>query len=143
MVSLGQEGYLEATRRIMETATKLKTEIRAIPELRIIGDPLWVIAFTSDTLDIYRVMDFMTRHKWSLNGLHKPSAVHIAVTLPHTAPGVAERFGADLREAVAYVKAHPEDKGEMAPVYGLAANLPMRGVVSDLLKRYMDVLYKV
>jgi hypothetical protein len=48
-----------------------------------------------------------------------------------------------LRAAVTHVKAHPEDKGEMAPVYGLAANLPLRGVVSDLLKRYMDVLYKV
>lgn len=143
MVSLGQQGYLDATRRILETAQVIKSEIRAIPELRILGEPLWVIAFTSDTLDIYKIMDFMSRRKWSLNGLHKPSAVHIAVTLRHTQPGVAERFGADLREAVEYVKAHPEDKGEMAPVYGLAANLPLRGVVSDLLKRYMDVLYKV
>jgi hypothetical protein len=31
----------------------------------------------------------------------------------------------------------------MAPVYGLGASLPLRGVVSDLLKMYMDVLYKV
>lgn len=143
MVSLGQQGYLDATRRILETAERIKSEISAIPELRILGKPLWVIAFTSDTLDIYKVMDFMTRRNWSLNGLHKPSAVHIAVTLRHTRPGVAERFGTDLREAVDYVKSHPEDKGEMAPVYGLAANLPLRGVVSDLLKRYMDVLYRV
>lgn len=143
MVSLGEQGYLDATRRILETASAIKTEIRSIPELRILGDPWWVIAFASDTLDIYRVMDFMTRRKWSLNGLHKPSAVHLAVTLRHTEPGVAERFGADLREAVDHVKTHPEDKGEMAPVYGLAANLPLRGVVSDLLKRYMDELYKV
>jgi hypothetical protein len=31
----------------------------------------------------------------------------------------------------------------MAPVYGLAATLPARGVVSDILKRYIDLLYEV
>lgn len=143
MLSIGEAGYLDATRRILETAAKIKSGISAIPELKILGDPLWVIAFASDTMDIYQVMEAMTRRGWSLNGLHKPSAVHIALTLRHTVPGVAERFLIDLTAAVAYVKAHPDDKGEMAPVYGLAANLPLRGVVSDLLKRYLDTLYKV
>lgn len=143
MLALGEEGYCQATRRILETAAQIKAGICDIPELHILGDPLWVIAFGSKTLDIYKVMDFMARRKWSLNGLHKPSAVHLAVTLRQTQPGVAERFIHDLRDAVAYCKSHPEDKGEMAPVYGLAANLPLRGVVSDILKRYIDVLYKV
>ena len=31
----------------------------------------------------------------------------------------------------------------MAPVYGLAANLPLRGLVSGLLERYLDRLYRV
>jgi glutamate/tyrosine decarboxylase-like PLP-dependent enzyme len=143
MVSLGEQGYLDATKRILETAARIRTGIEAIPDLRVIGDPLWVIAFGSDTLDIYRVLDEMTRRKWSLNGLHKPPALHICVTLRHTQPGVAERFIADLKEAVAHVAQHPEAKGGLAPVYGLAATLPFRGVVSDLLKQYLDVLYKV
>ena len=50
---------------------------------------------------------------------------------------------ADLREAVSIVKANPEESGGMAPVYGLAATLPARGVVGDLLKRYIDLLYDV
>jgi glutamate/tyrosine decarboxylase-like PLP-dependent enzyme len=143
MVSLGEQGYLDATKRILETAARIRKGIEAIPDLRVIGDPLWVIAFGSDTLDIYRVLDEMTRRKWSLNGLHKPPALHICVTLRHTQPGVAERFIADLKEAVAHVAQHPEAKGGLAPVYGLAATLPFRGVVSDLLKQYLDVLYKV
>ena len=48
---------------------------------------------------------------------------------------MAERFLTDLREAVEYVKGHPEEKGSMAPVYGMAATIPMRGMVSDLLKK--------
>lgn len=143
MVSLGEEGYLEATQRILETAELIKEGIRTIPELIILGDPMWVIAFASQTVDIYRVMDAMTRKGWSLNGLHKPSCVHLAITLRQTQPGVAERFVADLQEAVATVKANPEEGGGMAPVYGLAATLPARGVVGELLKRYIDLLFDV
>lgn len=142
LVSVGEQGYLDATGRILETAAAIRRGIAAIPELRVLGDPLWVIAFASETLDIYRVMDFMGERRWSLNGLHRPPAVHIAVTLRHTQPGVAERFVADLRDAVAHVKANPKARGGMAPVYGLAASLPLRGVVGDLLRRYIDLLYK-
>jgi hypothetical protein len=56
---------------------------------------------------------------------------------------VAERFLADLEAAVAHVKVHPAEEGGMAPVYGMAATLPFRGMVTNLLKRYIDLLYKV
>lgn len=143
MVAMGEDGYLQATQKIMQTASRIKEGIKQIPELYVLGDPLWVIAFASDTLDIYKVMDFMTGRKWSLNGLHHPSGVHLAVTLRHTQPGVSERFVTDLREAVTYVKEHPEGSEGMAPVYGMAANMPLKGVVRDLLKGYLDLLYKV
>jgi glutamate/tyrosine decarboxylase-like PLP-dependent enzyme len=143
MVAMGEKGYLEAARRILETAAKIKQGVGSIPELRVMGDPLFVIAFESADVDVFRVMDFMSTRHWSLNGLYKPSAVHICVTLRHTQPGVAERFIEDLRDAVAHVKANPKEKGGIAPVYGLAASLPFRGVVSDMMKRYMDLLYKV
>jgi len=116
--------------------------LNEIPELHVLGDPLFVIAFASGSLNIYKILDFMSHKKWSLNGLHKPTCVHLCVTLRHTQPGVAGRFLADLREAVAHVKAHPEEKGTMAPVYGMAATVPLRGMVSDLLKRYLDVIFK-
>lgn len=143
LTSIGAQGYMNAAKKILETADVIKKEIRRIPELHILGDPLFVVAFASDTLDIYKVLDQMTRKKWSLNGLHKPSCVHLCVTLRHTQPGVAERFIRDLKEAVEYVKAHPEEKGEMAPVYGMAATMPMRGLVGDMLKKYLDLIFKV
>jgi hypothetical protein len=68
--------------------------------------------------------------------------MHLCLTLRHTQPGVVERFLADLKSAVAHVKEHPEEKGSMAPVYGMAATMPMRGMVSDLLKRYLDLIFR-
>jgi sphinganine-1-phosphate aldolase len=143
LLTMGEQGYLEATRRILETADTIKRGIRAIPELRVLGEPLFVIAFASDTLNIYQVMERLSTQGWNLNGLHKPSAVHLCVTLRHTQPGVAERFLEDLRAAVEHVRVNPGEKGTMAPVYGMAATVPFRGLLSDLLKKYMDLLYKV
>lgn len=143
LVSTGEAGYLEATRAILDTAGKIKAGIRTIPELHVLGDPLFVIAFASSTLDVYRILDCMAHRGWSLNGLHRPPAVHIAVTLRHTQKGVAEQFLADLQASVEEVQRQPRAKGGMAPIYGMAATLPLRGVVSEMLKRYLDLLYKV
>lgn len=143
MVSIGEDGYLRAAKAILETADKIKDGIRSIDGIHLIDNPLFVIAFDAKEFDVFRVLDKMAEKHWSINGLHKPSCVHIAITLRHTMPGVAERFVADLKEAVEWVKANPVSEGGLAPVYGLAASIPFRGMVSDLLKRYMDVLYKV
>lgn len=143
MITLGEDGYLDATRRILETATIIKEGLAAIPELEVLGDPLWVIAFQSPSLDIYRVMDEMSVRGWSLNGLQNPPCIHLCVTLTHTQPGIAHRFLDDLQQAVQTVQQEPPGEHGMAPVYGLANSLPFRGVVVELLKRYVDLLYKV
>jgi len=107
------------------------------------GDPLWVIAFQSETLDIFRILDEMAGKGWSLNGLHHPNAIHIAITLRHTQAEIPQRFLSDLQSAVDIVKATPSEKGKMAPIYGMAASMPFKGVISDILKRYLDALYRV
>ena len=143
MVSIGRSGYLDASRRILQTGAKIREAVEALPELRVLGDPLWVVAFTSDELNIYQVLEFLTKRNWNLNGLHRPASIHLAVTLRHTQEGVAERFARDLRDAVEYVKANPAEEDGMAPIYGMASTLPVQGVVTDLLERYLDILYEV
>ncbi|KIG15114.1 Sphingosine-1-phosphate lyase [Enhygromyxa salina] len=146
MQAIGRQGYLDATQAILQAGKQLREGIAAIPQLKLLGDPLWVISFAAanpDKLDVYRVSDAMSKRRWNLNGLHRPSCVHIAVTLRHTQAGVVERFLADLREAVEEVERTPAGAGGMAPVYGIAATLPARGAVSDILGMYMDALYEV
>jgi len=143
MLSLGEAGYQEATARILKTAAAIRDGISEIPELIIMGDPLWVIAFTSNSLDIYQVMQRLTERGWSLTGLQHPPALHLAVTLRHTPEGVTERFLEDLRWAVARVREEPGSAGGVAPIYGLAATVPARAMVDDLLERYVDLLYEV
>lgn len=143
LVSIGESGYLASAEAILKTADYIKKEIKNIPELKILGDSLFVVAFASDEVDIYKVMEQMTNKGYSLNGLHRPACVHIAVTKRHAESGVKERFVKDLKESVAYVKANPMEKGSSAPIYGMAANIPVRSVVGDLLKTYIDAYYKL
>lgn len=148
MVSIGRSGYLEAARRILRTGARIRDGIARIGGLRVLGDPLWVIAFAGDEeaddgpVDVYQVMEYMGSRGWSLNGLQRPAAAHIAVTLRHTLPGVADRFLADLADSVAQVRANPEVRTGMAPVYGMAGSLPDEAV-RDLLGVYLDLLFEV
>ena len=143
MVSIGESGYTEAARRILATGARIRDGIAAIPGLTVLGDPLWVVAFAAgDGLDVYQVMENMGQRGWSLNGLQRPAAVHIALTLRHTLPGVADRFLADLAAAVEEVRANPGVSTGMAPVYGMAAALDA-DVVHQLLAGYLDMLFEV
>jgi glutamate/tyrosine decarboxylase-like PLP-dependent enzyme len=143
LISIGEEGYLRATKAILETAAKIKAGLVELEGLEVIGDPLFCIAFrsSSEEIDIYRVLDAMSERGWSLNGLHRPQAVHICTTLRHTQEGVAEAFLEDLRAALSEVRSQPPKEGGMAPLYGMAATLPEREFVSEFLKMYMDMWF--
>jgi sphinganine-1-phosphate aldolase len=142
MVSLGMDGYLALTRRLLDAATRIKEGIEDIPALEILGDPLFVIAFRARALDVYALLDKMSSRGWSLNGLQDPPAAHLCVTQRHAEPGVAERFLDDLRASVAELAEAPGTTGTMAPIYGMAASVETRGTVDELLVRYGDLQFK-
>jgi glutamate/tyrosine decarboxylase-like PLP-dependent enzyme len=144
MLAMGESGYIEATKGILETGAEIRAGIGEIPELYVLGDPMWVVAFASEEVNIYEVMARMAQRGWSLNGLHHPPAVHIALTLRHAQPGVADNFLADLREAVAEARASgAAPQTGSAPMYGMAATFPARRAVGELMRRYIDRLYEV
>lgn len=144
LVAQGEQGFLDATRQILAAAEAMKRGIREIPELKLLGDETFgVFAFNSDAVDPYRVLDEMSARKWSLTGLQHPSGIHVSTTLRMAQPGVAQRFVSDLRASVDAVKANPQAEGGMAPIYGLAAAIPDRTIVHDMLRQLMDVYYRL
>jgi len=142
MVSRGEDGYMQATDRILRAADTIKAGIEELDGVDVIGDPLFCIAFASEDADIYRVADAMTVRGWSLNGLQRPPAVHICVTQRHAVDGVAERFVSELGDALAEVRDRPAADGGMAPIYGAAAALPAADV-TGMLRSYMDLWFEV
>ena len=143
MLSLGESGYLESARRILETAAWMKQQLRKLPDVQVLGDPLFVIAFRSETLNVYQILQAMAERGWILNGLHLPPSVHLCVTLRHTEPGVKEAWLSDLQASIEAVRRDPRAPQGVGPVYGLAATVETRGMVKEILDWYMDTLYDV
>lgn len=142
MVSLGEEGYLEAARRIMTAADTIQAGIRAIPELRVIGQPTFCIAITSDAVDVFHVNDHLAAQGWRLNGLQDPPGFHMCVTLPQSRPGVAERFVADLRAAVEYARDKPRGTARSGALYGGGA-IAASGRLDAILRGWLDGTYEL
>jgi glutamate/tyrosine decarboxylase-like PLP-dependent enzyme len=118
MVAYGKDGYISHAKAIFATADKMKAAVNSHPELRIIGEPTFCFAFTSDLFDIYHVNDFMRLRGWRFNGQQYPNSIHMAVTGPQTQPGLAEKFAADLDEAVQYGIERKDEPAGSAAIYG-------------------------
>ncbi len=157
LMSQGESGYIEACHSIVGAAKKIEGVVREHPtlssDLQMIGRPLVsVVAFTSDSLNVYDMADAMSRKGWHLNALQSPPAIHVAVTLPIVA--AADRLIEDL---VAVVEEEKEKeriraaegkgkkggaKGDTAALYGVAGSLPNKSVVVQLASGFLDTLYK-
>ena len=143
LMSMGEEGYRQAAKEVMETAKQIERGVRAIPGLRVLGTPcMSVIAFASTEagVNVYAVNEAMHAKHWSLNTLQHPPAVHLCVTYVHR--GWGEKFVKDLEDSVKAVREEPEkwSKGSAA-IYGMAAAIPDTSIVDDLARGYIDALY--
>ena len=118
LVVNGRAGFRRHAAMIFTVAAQLADAVAEHPQLRLLGDSPFVVAFTSEVLDVYHVNDFMKGRGWRFNGLQYPNALHFAVTRPQTQPGVADRFATDLRAAVAYAQANLGKPANSAAIYG-------------------------
>jgi glutamate/tyrosine decarboxylase-like PLP-dependent enzyme len=143
MVSLGESGYLDAAKRIFETAATIRRGIDWIPELQVIGKPTFLVAFRSPDLNIYHVNDHLIEKGWRLNALQLPAALHFCVTRPNTAPGVAEAFLDDLRDAVEYAKHPARAEPKSGALYGLGGTPEGNEVLETLFTAALDAMYEV
>ncbi len=143
MVSLGEQGYLDIARGIFDTAARIRDGIRTIPELEVIGEPTFLVAFKSPGLNVYHVNDALIAKGWRLNALQLPPALHFCVTRPNTAPGVADAFVADLREAVEYAKHPPAAEPKSGALYGLGGTPEGNEVLDVLFAAALDAMYEV
>lgn len=144
MMHLGRDGYVDSVRTIMEAAMKIRAGVEAIPGLKLQGEPdASVVCFesTDDKIDIYNVVECMSKRHWSLNALQLPPGAHICVTYAN-APS-ADQFLTDLAEAVEEVRSAPSGtfgKG-IGNIYGTAAKLPDRSIIDTVAKAFLDVMY--
>ncbi|XP_076830746.1 sphingosine-1-phosphate lyase 1 isoform X2 [Brachyhypopomus gauderio] len=143
MMHMGENGYVEATRKVVQTARTIAAGIREVEGVFVFGNPdVSVVAIGSSIFDIFRLSNALTSKGWNLNTLQFPSSIHICVTMLHTTPGVAEHFIRDVKEEVAIIMRNPKEKTTgMGAVYGMAQSIPDRSMVSEVSCGFLDCLY--
>jgi glutamate/tyrosine decarboxylase-like PLP-dependent enzyme len=143
MVSLGERGYLDVAKKIFETAAAIRHGIDEIPELEVIGDPTFLVAFRSPELNIYHINDHLVAKGWRLNALQLPAALHFCVTRPNAALGVVDAFLADLRDAVEYAKHPARAEPKSGALYGLGGTPEGNEILNTLFTAALDAMYEV
>jgi sphinganine-1-phosphate aldolase len=101
---VGDEGYLEIARRKLEATKRIAEAVEAMDDLRLLGRPdMCLVAFTSDTVDVFRVVDEMAKRGWYVQPAFafgvSPRHVHLSVNASNTA--WVEPLLEDLRASVA------------------------------------------
>jgi sphinganine-1-phosphate aldolase len=143
MVSLGERGYLEIAEKIFATAAAIRSGVDSIPELEVIGDPTFLVAFKARELNVFHVNDHLIDRGWRLNALQLPPALHFCVTRPNTAAGVADAFARDLRDAVEYAKHPAREQPRSGALYGLGGTPEGNQVLDILFTAALDAMYEV
>jgi sphinganine-1-phosphate aldolase len=91
-------------------------------------------------VNVYAVADFMEQRGWYIDRQQRPACLHLMVNPEHAK--VADAYLSDLREAVAWVKAHPEAAQQgKAATYGLIAGLPARDMVAEKVLERMEQMF--
>ena len=146
LVYQGRAGLASHAVAILKEAAAFEAGVHKLPHLRVIGAPVSsVVAFEASAegkaagLDIYVVNDILTSGGWHLNALQKPASLHFAFTAQH-APGGAAALLADLTAAVQKALSAGPVAGGSAPIYGMAATTPDRGLVREVLETFQDVV---
>ncbi|XP_046885176.1 sphingosine-1-phosphate lyase 1 isoform X1 [Hypomesus transpacificus] len=143
MMHIGESGYVDTTRKIIETTRSIKMRVSKIQGLFVFGDPeVSVVALGSDVFDIFRLSNALTSKGWNLNTLQFPSSIHICVTVLHTQLGVADQFINDVAEQVDIIMQNPNEKTTgMGAIYGMAQSIPDRSMVTEISRGFLDCLY--
>ncbi|KAL3877655.1 hypothetical protein ACJMK2_035330 [Sinanodonta woodiana] len=143
MMYMGEDGYVESTKKIISTTRYIVQELRKIPGIEVLGEPLMsLVAISSTSFNIFRLSDALSERKWMLNPLQFPSSVHLCVTLLHTKQGVADRFIKEVREITAELMKDKDAKCDgMGAIYGMAQRIPDRSLVHEIVSLFLDASY--
>lgn len=96
---LGEEGYLEIVRKVMQATDRLKAGITKIDGVHILSNPeMSVLALASDQYNIYDIGDEMTLKGWYMDRQQFPPSLHVTLNYAHAE--VIDGFLRDLSHAV-------------------------------------------
>ncbi|KAK4295499.1 hypothetical protein Pmani_031937 [Petrolisthes manimaculis] len=139
----GFDGYTAKTKKIITTARRIKEQLRSLPRIEVMGDPLTsIVAFKGNGVDILKVGDILNEHGWHLTFTQYPPGLHICLTTLQATDSFPDMFVSAVKEAVKEVVSHPQETTGLGKVYGTAAGIPDKNLVGEAAKIFLHCYYK-
>ena len=99
---MGERGYVDTARQIMELVAAYRHGIEAIG-LSVLGEPdLSILCFNSDEFDMLRVGELMAPRGWLPGLVREPKAMHLMLSMLH-APA-RDDYLCDLQDSITQVR---------------------------------------
>ncbi len=139
--SFGADGYKELATKAADASERLREGIKATSGLVLLGkSDSTIVSYAAVGIDIYALADRMEARSWTMDRQHRPASIHLTVTANHGQ--IVDDYLRDLRECVAEVRANPGfAKSGTAPMYGLAAKMPVRRLVAANVRKVIAQMY--
>jgi len=140
MMRLGEAGYLENTRKILEAKDKLISVVRQAPGLKVVGEPSsMVVGYTSEVYDIYAFSDMLGEKGYHWANCQKPACAHLCITMRHV--DVIDDICAKIIEVATYCNTHASEMplSSTAAVYGTTSKVP-GSIAGEFLNIYQDII---
>jgi glutamate/tyrosine decarboxylase-like PLP-dependent enzyme len=135
--SLGEDGYMALAKQALDAADRLRRGIETIPGLALLGKAdATIVTYAAAGMNVYAIADRMDTRGWTIDRQHKPASIHLTVTANHGQ--IVDAYLADLRACVEEVRRDPSlAKSGSAPMYGMAAKMPIRMFVARQVRKVM------
>ena len=115
--------------------------ITATPGLALLGKSnSTIVSYAALGADVYALADRLEARGWTVDRQQRPASIHLTVTANHAA--IVDDYIRDVRAALAEVRANPAlAKSGTAPMYGMAAKMPVRRLVAANVRKVIADLY--
>ena len=135
----GKESYKIYSKKIIDKTIYLKNEIKKINSFHVIGNPnINVIAFYSDKYSLGQLSEHLKSFLWNINILQNPLCLHICIT-PKNIDSCDELLSS-LR-ILLHCKVE-KDKKDITAIYGMAAKIPDKSIINEIVEYYLDFTTK-
>jgi len=138
---IGADGYRDLATKAADAADRLRAGIKAIPGVTVLGNSdSTIVSYAAIGADIYAVADRMEARGWTVDRQQRPASIHLTVMAGHAT--IVDEYLADLRASLDEVRANPKlAKTGTAPMYGMAAKMPVRRLVAANVRKVIADLY--
>tara|TARA_B100000925_G_C21906345_1_gene429462 strand:- start:184 stop:927 length:744 start_codon:yes stop_codon:yes gene_type:complete len=133
----GNNNYKSMSRKIKNKTINFAEEVRSLENFKVVGWPnVNVVAFYSTKYSIGQLSKYLKRQNWNINILQNPICLHICVT-PKNIKYIDMLLIALRKFNDEKVQENKDD--DMTAIYGMAAEIPDKSIITELVNYYLDM----